>query len=208
MLKTINISIAIIIFLTACTTTPNYKKPANLLFQEKSAEKNQVIRVVRDQKLCADDSISKQNCPIDFYIDSIQAGNFYVNNSAQYNLKSETYNFKVKNCTTNSCQSCDVDLSVDQLVDRNFILSVDTQGKPFISNGGSPLICSVKDEKLNSTVPNLVKKETTMQINLAADTLFNVNGSALNDLLPKGRQEILNVVQQFQQISFLYAKSN
>jgi hypothetical protein len=52
------------------------------------------------------------------------------------------YNFKVKNCSgEKNCQSCDVDLRPDQLKDRNFILSVDAAGVPFISNNGHPLAC-------------------------------------------------------------------
>lgn len=79
----------------ACTSSP-YTKPSDLRFQKKTQENNQPITLKRDEKLCSGDTAEQQNCPIEFYIDSIKAGNFYINNSAQYALKPETYNFKVK----------------------------------------------------------------------------------------------------------------
>lgn len=178
----------------ACTSNP-YSQPSNLRFQEKKQENNQIIHVKRDGKLCADDTADAQNCPINFYIDSIQAGSFYINNTAQYRLKPETYNFKVKNCTAGTdCQSCDVDIRPEHLTDREFILSVDDTGKPFISNGGQALACTVKPKAPAYVAPAPV--ESTVTINLAADTLFKFNGSSLKDLLPKGRQEVLNVASQ------------
>lgn len=176
--------------LTACVS--NQSQPSNLRFQEKNQGNNQLINVKRDGKLCAGDNAEKQNCPLDFYIDSIQAGSFYINNSTNYKLKPETYNFKVKSCTADSCQSCDVDLSVGQLADHNFVLSVNDAGKPFISNGGELLACEVKPKAGNAVPP----VERTVTIDLAADTLFKFNGSSLNDLLPKGRQEVLNVASK------------
>ncbi|MNG46659.1 Outer membrane protein P5 precursor [compost metagenome] len=177
----------------ACTSTP-YSKPSDLRFQKNTQGNNQVIILKRDGKLCAEDTAEQQNCPINFYIDNIQAGSFYANNSAKYYLKPETYNFKVKNCTTGSdCQSCDVDLTVGQLANNEFVLSVDSEGKPFISNGGQALACIVKPK-----APEYDKSpvEHTVTMNLAADTLFKFNGSSLNDLLPKGQQEVLNVASK------------
>ena len=171
----------------ACTSSP-YTKPSDLRFQKKTQENNQPITLKRDEKLCSGDTAEQQNCPIEFYIDSIKAGNFYINNSAQYALKPETYNFKVKNCTEESCQSCDVDLNVGKLTSNEFVLSVNTNGKPFISNNGQPLSCEVKHQ--------VAAQEQTIRVDLAADTLFKFNGSSLNDLLPKGRQEVLNVASQ------------
>lgn len=66
------------------------------------------------------------------------------------------------------------------------MLSVDSKGKPLISNGGVPLVCEE---------PKKVA-ETTLALDLAADTLFKFNGSSLNDLLPKGHQEVLNVASK------------
>ena len=173
--------------LTACVSNP-YTHPSDLRFQDDKSEKNQMISVKRDEVLCAEDTRDVQKCPIEFYIDSIKAGSFYINNSAQYALKPETYNFKVKNCTEESCQSCDVDLNVGKLTSNEFVLSVNTDGKPFISNNGQPLSCEVKHQ--------VAAQEQTIRVDLAADTLFKFNGSSLNDLLPKGRQEVLNVASQ------------
>lgn len=171
---------------TACVS--NYRHPSELRFQEKNTKNNQIISLKRDGVLCAGDTEGNQNCPIEFYIDSIKAGNFYINNSAQYSLKPETYNFKVKNCTEASCQSCDIDLNVGQLASNELVLSVKADGKPFISNNGQPLSCEVK--------PQVVAQEHTIWVDLAADTLFKFDGSSLNDLLPKGRQEVLDVASQ------------
>ncbi len=79
------------------------------------------------------------------------------------------------------------------MIDREFILSVDETGKPFVSNNGKPLVCTEKQRELMDVTP---PTERTVTINLAADTLFKFNGSSLNDLLPKGRQEVLNVASQ------------
>ena len=78
-----------------------------------------------------------------------------------------------------------MDLNPAKLISRDFTLSVDAEGKPFISNGGQPLACTAE-----KAPPVLAAKETTVQVNLAADTLFKFDGSSLNDLLPKGRQEV------------------
>lgn len=177
--------------LTACLSTVPYSKPSNLRFQEKVIGDSQEINVRRDQTLCSVDTLDKQNCPINFYIDNILAGSFYANNSANFVLKSNNYNFKVKNCTEESCQTCDVDLKTDTIENKNFTLSVDDEGKPFILNNDKPLECSNKKQ-----LAPILPVESTVKVNLAADTLFKFNGSSLNDLLPKGRQEILNVASQ------------
>lgn len=177
------------VVLTACVSN-HYTHPSNLRFQEKKSENNQQIIVERDGVLCAEDAKESQNCPIEFYIDSVKVGTFYINNSASYQLNSESYNFKVKNCTEQSCQSCDVDLAVGQLSNNEFVLSVDNVGKPFISHNGSPLVCKAPTQEAQSVT------EKTLTIDLAADTLFKFNGSSLNDLLPKGRQEVLDVASK------------
>ncbi|WP_257222675.1 MULTISPECIES: hypothetical protein [unclassified Acinetobacter] len=166
--------VVVSIGLAACTSNP-YTKTLDLRFQNKTAANTQTIHVQRDVLLCAGDIAEIQNCPIEFYIDSIKSGTFYVGNSANYHLKPESYNFKVKNCTEESCQSCDVDLNVGKLTSNEFVLSVNTDGKPFISNNGQPLSCEVKHQ--------VAAQEQTIRVDLAADTLFKFNGSSLNDLL-------------------------
>lgn len=182
--------IAVSIGLSACAAN-NYSQPAGLRFQEGSNDKVQVINVKRDDKLCAEDTPAKQNCPINFYIDNIQSGSFYINNTAQYHLKPEIYNFKVKNCTAQECQSCDVDLQTNQLTDNNLTLSVDKNGKPYILNNGKELVCSKKEE-----TPII---EHTSVIQLSADTLFKFDGSTFNDLLPKGQQEVMDLASKISQ---------
>ena len=191
MIKLPFLIIALSMGLTACLSTGQYSKPSNLRFQEKVIVDSQEINVRRDKTLCSKDTLDKQNCPINFYIDNILAGSFYANNSANFILKSNNYNFKVKNCTEGSCQTCDVDLNTDTIENKNFTLSVDVEGKPFILNNDKPLECSNKKQ-----VAPILPVESTIKVNLAADTLFKFNGSSLNDLLPKGRQEILNVASQ------------
>ena len=179
--------------LVACTSNP-YSKPSNLRFQENKHGNSQIINVKRDENLCANDTEIAQSCPINFYIDNIQAGRLYINNAATYHLKPEIYNFKVKNCTSGSeCKTCDVDLRPDQLKDRNFILSVDAAGVPFISNNGHPLACRQQPAAQKPVVAPVERTET---IDLAADTLFKFDGSSLNDLLPKGRQEVQDVASK------------
>ena len=181
------LAIVLSIGTTACVSTL-YSQSSDLRFQEKNQNYNQMITVTRDNRLCAGDTEENQKCPIDFYIDNFKSGTFYSNNSAKYYLKPELYNLKIKNCTANSCQSCDIDVAVEKLVDAEFLLSVDDAGKPFISNNGKPLLCEQPSQPKNT--------ETTLNVDLAADTLFKFNGSSLNDLLPKGHQEVLDVASK------------
>lgn len=176
--------------LSACTLN-QYSRPHDLRFQKNTREHTQVIRVSRDNKLCPGDIVHAQNCPINFYIDNIEAGQFYIDNSSKYYLKSETYNFKVKNCTSDTgCQSCDVDLRPDQLGDHEFYLSVNDDGKPYIFNDKNSMVCEAKSK--NQT-PISLPTPKTLTINLSADTLFKFDGSSLSDLLPKGRQKVQDV---------------
>lgn len=126
--------------LTACVSN-QYSQPSNLRFQEKDQGNNQVINVKGWKALrwgyCRKAELSSGL----LYRQYPGKGSFHINNSTNYKLKPETYNFKVKSCTADSCQSCDVDLSVGKLANHNFVLSVNDAGKPFISNGGELLAC-------------------------------------------------------------------
>ncbi|HJF27126.1 MAG TPA: OmpA family protein [Acinetobacter lwoffii] len=181
--------------LAACTSSP-FKHPTDLRFQEKKPANTQTLTVKRDGILCAEDTEEKQDCPIELYIDNFKSGTFYINNSAHYYLKPETYNFKVKNCTTDECKSCDVDLNPQKLANNHFTLTVDESGHPFILNGDTPLVCAEEAQKSQNVPASTSSVETTTVIDLAADTLFKFDGSSLNDLLPKGRQEIIDLAQK------------
>lgn len=120
--------------LISCATfKSHYQQPTHLLFQDKTSEKNQMIQVKRDSKLCADDTAELQNCPVNFYIDDYKAGEFYINNQAQYYLHPNTYTLKVKNCTT-ECRinELQVDLTTE-LQNREFVISVDENALPFLT---------------------------------------------------------------------------
>lgn len=190
-------SIALITLgLTACVSQ-SYSKPQDLKFQQQAKGNNVVLNVQRDGKLCDGEQADQQNCPINFYIDNIQAGRFYINNSANFHLKPESYNFKVKNCNENSCQSCEVDLAPHALQQLKLQLSVDGSGRPLIKNNDQYLTCNNNEQKPALVQPVAALPEVKkVNIDLAADTLFKFNGSSEADLLPKGRQEILNVAQQ------------
>ena len=178
--------------LVGCVSQP-YLKPEALKFQEHAKNNTVVLNVQRDAKLCAGETADRQDCAIQFYIDSIQAGRFYINNTAQYYLKPENYNFKVKNCNADSCQSCDVDLSAAELQNASLMLSLDENGKPLIQQQGQHLICSKDKDQAALNTPSELKQ---LNIELAADTLFKFDGSAESDLLAKGNQELLNVARQ------------
>lgn len=183
--------------LTACVSQPYYSKPQDLKFQQQAKRTNVVLNVQRDGQLCEGEQADQQKCPINFYIDNIQAGRFYINNSASFHLKPESYNFKVKNCKENSCQSCEVDLAPHALQQLQLQLSVDGSGRPLIKNNDQYLICNNNKQKPALVQPVAALPEVKkVNIDLAADTLFKFNGSSEADLLPKGRQEILNVAQQ------------
>lgn len=176
--------------LHGCSTL-QYSKPNNLLFQDQKIENSSRITVQRDEQLCADDTIDKQNCRISFYIDNFKAGDFYINNQANYYLKPEQYNFKVKNCTESSCQSCEVEINTTNGAGNNFTLSVDGKGSPFILENGEKQSCATP-----LTEQPLIKKEETITLDLSADTLFKFNGSALTDLNPKGHAEIVDLASK------------
>ena len=134
MLKQLIFCTTIALSMSACSLFPNqkdYSKPTNLLFQKKDLS-SYSIQVKRDGKLCNQDTTDKQNCPIKFYIDDFKAGEFYTNNSANYELKENEYTFKVKNCTTN-CSTSELKVNVnEQLKNKIYILSIDEKNKPFI----------------------------------------------------------------------------
>lgn len=174
----------------------SYLKPDNLRFQDKNNLKTQVLNVVRDQKLCNDDTVDKQNCPINFYVDDIKAASFYINNTARFYLKPETYNLKVKNCT-NECSVCETEINPAEIKDAKIVLSVDDQGLPFMLNSDNQMICERQPKQsTNPEVAPAAPVETKTEVNLSADTLFRFDGSSLSDLLPKGHQEVLDVANK------------
>jgi len=175
--------------LTACVSPSQFSKPQDLRFQNKTTDRTQILNVTRDHKLCGDETADDQNCPIDFYIDDIKSGRFYIDNAAQYRLKPEEYNLKVKNCT-DECTVCETDIRLTDIQDRNIVLSIDANGLPLMLNSKNELICETQSKKKSV---NTAPVETTVQVNLAADTLFKFDGSSLNDLLPKGHQEVMDV---------------
>lgn len=187
----------IAVVLHGCSTS-QYSKPNNLLFQDQKIENSSRITVQRDEQLCADDTIDKQNCPISFYIDNFKAGDFYINNQANYYLKPEQYNFKVKNCTENSCQSCEVEINTTNGAVDNFTLSVDEKGFPFILENGKKLSCAapLTEQPLIKKEETIAKKEETITLDLSADTLFEFNGSALTDLKPNSHAEIVDLASK------------
>ncbi|MPW44524.1 hypothetical protein [Acinetobacter guerrae] len=121
------------LFLTACVTPFNMdNKPSNLLFQKQDNTRNQVIHVFRDNKLCLNDDKNRQNCPVSFYIDDFKAGDFYINNKANFYLKPDVYVIKVKSCKT-VCETYELNLNVNnELENRDFTISIDSDDKPFI----------------------------------------------------------------------------
>jgi len=123
----------ILVLLTACSNSEiKYKEPLNLLFQNSDQQKTESIQIRRDTKLCSEDTIEKQNCPIDLYINNFKAGTYYIENSATYYLEPGVHNLKAKNCT-DKCLSDKLDININNSnKDQYFILSVDEEGKPII----------------------------------------------------------------------------
>ena len=180
--------------MVGCSSNP-YQHPSNLKFQSSVNGKTQHLTVIRDEKLCSNETYDDQNCPIKFYVDDIKAGDFYINNSAKLVLKPELYNLKAKNCT-DECFVCEAEVDLSKVKENVIHLSVDESGYPVILDGDKKLICN---SELNEKQIVPVQEEKTVEVNLAADTLFKFDGSSLNDLLPKGYQEVLNVAAQVKQ---------
>lgn len=175
--------------ITACTSNP-YSQPNELKFQNSKNGKSQKLAVIRDEKLCAGETSDAQNCPIKFYIDDIKSGEFYIHNSTEYSLRSEIYNLKAKNCT-DECVVCETEIDVSKVKDNVIHLSVDEKGHPLILDGDQKLMC-----KTEQAVQPLLPETQTVELNLSADTLFKFDGSSLNDLLPQGYKEVVNVADQ------------
>lgn len=128
--------LSMIASLSACSsfqTQSNFKKPKNLLFNNKQLN-TFPIHVQRDERLCKDDQKNDQKCPIKFYIDDFKAGDFYINNTATYYLKSNEYVLTVKNCKE-QCKIYHTKINIgEQYNNAKLILSIDHEGKPFIIN--------------------------------------------------------------------------
>lgn len=122
-----------LIFLTGCSlfnASKNHNEPKNLIFQNNNLE--QKITVKRDSKLCQDETKSNQNCEVYFYIDNFKAGDFYINNKANFYLNPNKYTLKVKNCKT-ECYSNELVINLEKnTVNLNYIISLDEQEKPYI----------------------------------------------------------------------------
>ena len=188
MLKKILLVSAIALSMTACSLVPqDYSQPKHLLFQQKKSD-TKTVYVERDDKLCAQDRVDQQDCPIDFYIDDFKSGEFFINNTAQYELKNNTYTLKVKNCTK-ECAVTETEYIVnDQLTNRKLTLSVDANGLPFIIQHGLNI-----DDKNNDKTDNIEKIE---KINLNVDTLFKFDRFSLADLLQPGRDKLDDVADK------------
>lgn len=187
--------------IVGCSSNP-YLHPSNLKFQETTNGKKQHLTLIRDEKLCLEETYEDQNCPIKFYVDNIKAGEFFINNKAILNLKPESYNFKAKNCT-DECMVCETEIDVSEVKENVLHLSVDDSGRPIILDSDYKMICNTETHQAEVSP---VVETKTVQIDLAADTLFKFDGSTLNDLLPKGYQKVLNVASQVKQ-GFVSIKS-
>lgn len=185
-------TIALSASLVACSTFPGvnkYAKPDNLLFQINTIDAYK-IHVQRDEKLCADDQAKNQKCATKLYIDDFKAGDFYINNSADFYLKEGKYQFKVKNCT-NHCENYSVSYCVNEKsLLNNLLLTVDNNGKPIILNNDGTTInnCPIRENALNNVIKPI--EPSLDNINLAADSLFKFNGGKLTDLLPAGKSSL------------------
>lgn len=180
--------------LLACISN-QYSKLENLYFYNKSKKNIHMIGVKKNSVLCENEKLVKQNCSIHFYIEGIQASQININNNAQYYMKSEKDNFKAKNSHTTGSKSYEIDFDSNQLKNKDLTLSIDKQYQLFILNEDKVLGCSIKhiEKKELIGIDPSFNQQTTILVNLTADTLFNFNGSTLNDLFLNGRQEILDL---------------
>lgn len=123
------------LILSGCVSTAPLQsliKSDPKLFQANEKNK-ELVTFMRDEKLCKEELSNKKKCPINLYIDDFKAGTFYVNNTQKYYLQPNKYTIKVKNCTVN-CETTELELDLtDQLQKKQFILSVDNDDRPFIT---------------------------------------------------------------------------
>lgn len=186
MFKKLFITGVAVISLTACSSAvKNYAQPSNLLFQNKDINTN-TIYVERDDKLCGNDTLEQQNCPTSFYIDDFKAGDFYINNHAQYELKENTYTLKVKNCTK-ECATHEIKYTVNQnLTNRKLTLSIDQNGLPFIIQSGLN----------NPTEQFEAPTAKNQEVDLTADALFKFDRYKKADILPENMSKLDELVSK------------
>ena len=134
MLKRSLLCAGLVASISACSSLESqnkFSKPINLLFINNDLN-TKPLQVERDERLCDDEKIDDQNCPIKFFIDDFKAGEFYVNNSTTYYLKPNEYEIKVKNCKE-KCDTYHTKINIgDNTQPVKIILSLDGNGKPFI----------------------------------------------------------------------------
>lgn len=119
-----------------------YSQPSNLMFQHKSQTMSQSLVVTRDGVLCKNETESEQSCPVDLYIDNFKVGSFFANNNAQFFIQNQLHNIKLKNCTTDSCKSCELDLNSSDLQSKELIISLDENERPYFKGDNEKLKCS------------------------------------------------------------------
>lgn len=136
MLKRSLLCVGLVASISACSSISpqdKFAKPKNLLFINKDL--NTIpLQVQRDEKLCDDEKVDDQDCPIKFFIDDFKAGEFYINNSTTYYLKPNEYDLTVKNCK-DKCDTYHTKITIkDHIPSVKIVLSLDENGKPFIIN--------------------------------------------------------------------------
>lgn len=122
-----------LIGLSITTNAKSYEKPKKLLFQNNKIG-YKTLNIQRDSKLCKDEDLKDQNCPIDLYIDDFKAGIFYINNKAKYHLNQDEHILLAKNCL-NNCSNNELKINLkNELKNVTYILSIDQNSNPIIIN--------------------------------------------------------------------------
>lgn len=94
-------------------------------------EKNHpVIEVVRDARQ-ADQNSETEQCKTNFYIDDTKVGSFAINDRANYQLSPGVHSLAVNNCQ-DRCSQYALEIEIKQDESKQFVLSADATGKPFI----------------------------------------------------------------------------
>lgn len=121
-------TLMVVISLVGCTTTDI----SHSGYQVKQSADSQLIKVSRDSKEYCRNKADTQDCPITFYINNKNAGDYLVNEQLDYYLEPGDYYLQVKNCQ-GRCSAYGLDVVVKaQISPPTFILSLDAKGNPFI----------------------------------------------------------------------------
>lgn len=118
-------TVALTVMLCGCASTINHDQ-----YAVDAENSHPVIEVVRDARQ-SDTNTETEQCKTNFYIDDTKVGSFAINDRANYQLAPGVHSLAVNNCQ-GRCSQYALEIEIKQDESKQYILSADATGKPFI----------------------------------------------------------------------------